>query len=159
MRKLFVIITLSILFAGCGFLQTSLPHYEQNFLIDFRKYSSHDFLFSTGDFNGKYTSIGILTTDYFPEVKLKPRGEKGRNYDKEKYMEVNNFLVEKINYDDVINKMYKEAESKGANAVINILVSREQHPYYIPNLKSYYDPYLQSLGYGWVITGMAIKRL
>lgn len=157
MRKLTLFLLIITLLNSCAY-QDSLIHYEHNFLIDFREFSKDGFLFSSSNYGGEYESVGILTTSYFPEVTLIPKKHRMADIDTSKYNIAYGFKVEKVNYDDIFSAMHIKAKKLGADAVVDIVISREVHPglrYYKSNP---YNSQLEKYGMGWIVKGMAIKR-
>lgn len=160
MKKFILLCMLALIISCVSY--PNLEHIEESFMIDFRKYSNNDFLFTSGDYCGKYKSISMIDTYYFPELRILGRGETESSIDKDKYYLVGSkfarYVVEKKNYDLLINKMYESAKKTGADAVINIKIVSMEHPSLsYETIKQ--NPSVLFYAKGYVISGLSIKRL
>lgn len=150
--KLLVIILVVNVFNSC----TIIPYYkhvERTYYIDLNKYSNENFLFTSDGYNGKYKSCGFIEGSLYPEVKLRSRLDNDSL--KNIYTDIGVWQIEKISIDKLIHNVNKKAKIMGADAVINLKITRKEHPaiYFNEsnsNLKNYSD--------GYFISGFAIKR-
>ena len=158
MGKIIIGFLLIGMLSSCFITFNKLPHYEQTFIMDFSEFAKKDFHFTTDIYRGKYISYGFISEDLFPEVKTIARSAMGI-YDTIKYIKKDNILIERIAYDDILRKIYKKATALGADAFVDFKLK------YISNPKQKYgdwiryEPGIIINGYGYTITGLAIKRL
>jgi hypothetical protein len=138
-----------LLVCSCS-IYKDVPHSENVNVIDFNKYSDKGFLFTIDEkYIGKYKSCGLIEVELFPEVK----NQVGENYDKNKYISVDLYLIEIISIDQVFDLIYEKAKSIGADAIVNLKISKEENPHILKTHMAY------NFCDGYSISGFAIKRL
>ena len=98
MKKIFGLIVLSLLIAGCSTSSHYLGQRTVTFL-DYRPYTTEGFFFSSDPYPEAYSPIGQLLIEIIP-----PKTLKG---------------VEMPSPDDLLEAAYKEAVDRGANGIAN----------------------------------------
>ncbi len=135
---------IALVLSSCSTV-SDIPQYTEKYIIDFSPYSDSGFFITPHDYNGTYTSIGLIDIAVFPHAK-DVGTEKAHKVDENKYLIQGSWVTEKIPLDDVVQKAYKEAIKMGADAIIDFKLTTTSKSYPLFN------------HYGIQITGYAIKR-
>ena len=160
MKKLLFVLFIGVLLSSCVTIYVNeLPHYEKTFMMDFSEFAKKDFHFTTDIYRGKYISYGFISAKLFPEVKMISRMDEDVNYDENKYMKIDNWLIEKVVYKDILQKIYKQSTALGADAFVDFKIRSTKHPKYNSESGKVYHSNLFIYGDGFIISGLAIKRL
>ncbi len=125
----------------------SRPHFPGAVFVtgfDFRRYTAAGFLFTPEGYDGPYEAVALLTVTMYPEVTVDPQpservlgpGE-GRQGD---------YVIERVDADAGIAKMYEQAIAMGADGVIRF------------STRSIEGPPAAIRVNGVEITGFAIRR-
>ena len=152
MKKiLFIVCIVATMLQSCKTVKLSqIPKREIFSGIDFRTYTKNGFLFSPGDFDGNFESIGLVSFLIMPEankkkVEVNPEADQWRDPGVTYRWEVEN-----IDFQNALDGIYKRCIDMGADALVNFKseVNVEDYPFMVPPFK------LE----GYRITGFAIKR-
>jgi len=152
MKKL---LYLSLIFAfftySCKTLETTtIPKKEILSGINFTKYTQSGFLITPEKYNREYESIGLIDFLYMPKAELQRKEDIAGYQQNDNYIEVGySWVIDPINIQDALDKIYTRCLDMGANALVNFnaTVEVDQYPLveYPVTIK------------GYRITGFAIK--
>ena len=145
MKKLFLLMAITILFLSCA----SPAYFIRSKSIDFSQYTAKGFFFTeSNSVSFEYMPLGSISV--FGRNGYELSSLKDEVQDPDGALLLNNYTNKKwktININDLIAHLYEEAIAMGADGVINL-----QQIYLPANEK-------QNVLEGWLVTGMAIKRV
>jgi len=140
MKKIAILFCL--LLSGCEVHH--IPRTTYSFTVDFTKYSNQGFLFTPDGYSGKFKMISQFNFSVFPAAYvLSGSDEPKKGY--YRLDDYNNYAVEKLGPEYVIDSIYILAKNMGADCIMNLSI----HPI---QKKSY--PKLN----GFEVSGFAVKR-
>jgi hypothetical protein len=161
MKKIIFLLALfTISFFGCKTLE-ELKYVSKNEIlvgIDFRKYTDQGFFITPEKYLGEYYSIGLISYDYLPAGEYKSVGiKRNPNYNKEnlntpEYIEVKEWLFEKVHVEQVMDSVYYYCTKLGADALVNFNIVPKIYTYGFGIYSN--PPTIQ----GITISGFAVKR-
>ena len=152
MKKCLIIIFIGLL--SCTSMPKKYERVESYFILDFSKYNDLGFLFTPGDYNGEYKAIGNISYKYIPAAELIKKPEiDNTNY---KYVKCridtsSKIVIEKLNFEEIMDTIYKNVKAKGADAILYLKIEPESEAYSFKNLT---DVTVEGIN----ISGFAIKR-
>ena len=122
MKRIVIYITAIIILSGCS-VQQEVKEVQRSIIvhfIDFQKYEAEGFFISSTPYIGNYKNIGELTIGITPaKGNYKVPTEQNPNW----YMIV--YKEENIDYNEVLAIAVKEAKAKGADALVNLKITKE----------------------------------
>lgn len=134
------------IFSSCA-VYPHIKHHEYTYLIDLTKYSDKNFLFTYESYSGKYESCGFVEGELYPEVKYLYDFEK-ETYDVSKFIKIDNWIIERISVDQLIEEIYNKVKTSEANAIVNFKIVKKRNP----RFENYPTD-------GYFISGFAIRRI
>lgn len=159
MKKVLVILGIVLLFTSCTTITilNSVQKEESFYGIDFRTYTEKGFLMTPENYSGEYESIGLITYKIIPAAKYVLINNKTKNvlyYNT--YTDTYYWIKDDINFQNVLDSVYVNCVSMGADALINLKMNLISKEYLLDKYsKPISNPVTIS---GYEISGYAIKR-
>lgn len=157
MKKLYSLLLVTVLLASCVTLEELKVIYpiETLYGIDFAPFTKKGFLITPEKYSGPYESIGMINFTAKPGAIYQKTSTKPNPYwipesSQPKVIEVYEWKVDSIAFEQVLNKVYKICVDMGADALVNFQNEITLDPY--SGIK---NPVTIT---GYRITGFAIKR-
>ena len=154
-KAIFVLIAISL--SSCATLTELKVIYPAEILygIDFNSFTQKGFLITPEKYSGAYESIGMIDFTAKPGAQYKSTGRRINPYytpdsSDPKSIEIYEWVVDSIAFEQVLTKVYKICVSMGADALVNFRNEITLDPY--SGIK---NPVTIT---GYRITGFAIKR-
>lgn len=153
--KIYIVSASLFLFAGCV-QQKPLAHIPPRVIaagVDFTPFTARGFLFTPERYPESYESIGVITITIWPEANREVRsGRRVRRGGQDTpAVEIGDWVIEPITIQDALESMYERASEMGADAVVNLEISRVVEEYASSLLTTLVLP-------GIEVSGFAIKR-
>jgi uncharacterized protein YbjQ (UPF0145 family) len=147
MKKAFLLMAFALILAGCGTLKQTQRVVLTSF-SDYRQYTEEGFLISPMTYTYNYESIGDLEIVLVPAQELKETPSLYAGSTATHKTLVN----ESISYNELVEMAVNQAKSKGADAIVNFSIKKEDK--LEPN--RLYGGYIEVTTY--YISGFCIKR-
>ncbi len=104
-----------LIFSSCCEIQ-NIPARKEVIIFDFSQYTEKGFYFYIDKYPGEYKPLGVINIDYYPEYKVKETVW----YSSDGIKHTSKSLIHTgISQEFLLNLVYEEALSLGANAVYN----------------------------------------
>ena len=131
--KIFALLVSLLLITGCA--KKPLSHIPARTIssgVDFTAFTDREFLFTPERYVEEYESIGVITVTMWPEANREVMENARRIRRPGRYTratEVGDWVIEAITIQDALEAMYQLAAEMGANAVINLEITRVVEEY------------------------------
>jgi uncharacterized protein YbjQ (UPF0145 family) len=89
--------------------------FSSTFALDFSHYTEKGFYLSPESYPGAFTPVGVISKTLYP-------GAKKNTYQSSQYYQEGWWSVEEIDRNRILEEMYQEAISMGANGIVNLKV-------------------------------------